>query len=141
MRKTEEEDVRVVRALPRDLERVLEGLPRTSDRTKDWARAHFVGGQTPSDIARDYDVAPQHVGNKIRVIRAKLIEQASPLTYVMADVALPIALGKELQGLAGDLKKRRARGRAEESWQTILRAVVAARKRLNEESANASANP
>lgn len=122
--------VHVVRALPEDLEHVLANLPRTSDRTKDWMRAYFVDGKSTVEIARAYDVEPQHVGNKVRAVRAKLNEQASPLTYVQVTLSLPMALGQELQGLAYDLGTSASRAVAADALQPVLRAVCAARKKL-----------
>lgn len=122
----------VVRALPEDLERVLANLPRTSERTKEWMRAYFVDGQSTVEIARAYGVEPQHVGNKVRAVRAKLAEQASPLQYVQVTLSLPIVLGQELQGLANDVGVRGSRVVAEETLQPVLKAVAAARKRLRD---------
>ena len=64
MKRSDREDVHVVRALPEDLERVLANLPRTNDRTKAWMRAYFVEGKSSVEIARAYGVEPQHVGNQ-----------------------------------------------------------------------------
>src|SRR5258707_424677 len=102
MTRSDREDVHVVRALPEDLERVLASLPRTTERTKDWMRAYFVEGKSTVEIARANNVEPQHVGNKVRAIRAKLVEQASPLTYVQVTLSLPLALGQDLQALASE---------------------------------------
>lgn len=123
---------RVVRVFPEDLERVLDSLPRTSERTKEWARAFFVEGQTTNEIARLYSVEPQHVGNKIRAIRTKLAEQSSPLQYVEATLSLPIALVQELQALYHDAEVLGSRDLAEQSLQPVLRAVATARKKLRE---------
>lgn len=68
----------------------------------------------------------------MRAIRAKLVEQASPLTYVQVTLSLPMALGQELQGLAGELGARASRELAEATLQPVLRAVAAARKKLGE---------
>lgn len=122
----------VVRALPEDLERVLANLSRTSERTKEWMRAYFVDGQSTVEIARAYGVEPQHVGNKVRAVRAKLTEQASPLQYVQVTLSLPIVLGQELQGLANDVGVRGSRLVAEETLQPVLKAVAAARKKLRD---------
>lgn len=127
-----DQEARVVRALPEDLERLLAGLPRTTERTKEWMRAYFVDGQSTVEIARAYGVEPQHVGNKVRAVRAKLSEQASPLQYVQVTLSLPIALGQELQGLANDVGARGSRVVAEEVLQPVLRAVSTARKKLRE---------
>lgn len=132
MTRSDREDVHVVRALPEDLERVLASLPRTNERTKEWMRAYFVEGKSTVEIARAHGVEPQHVGNKVRAIRAKLVEQASPLTYVQVTLSLPMALGQELQGLAGELGARASRELAEATLQPVLRAVAAARKKLGE---------
>ncbi|MFX8114448.1 hypothetical protein ABTL09_19700, partial [Acinetobacter baumannii] len=86
---SDREEVHVVRALPEDLERVLASLPRTSERTKDWVREYFIHGKSTVEIAVANKVAPQHVGSKVRAVRAKLIEQASPLTYVTVTLSLP----------------------------------------------------
>lgn len=123
---------RVVRALPEDLERVLASLPRTNERTKAWMRAYFVEGKSTVEIGRAYDVEPQHVGNKVRAIRAKLTEQASPLQYVQFTLSLPILLGQELQALANDVGARGSRELAESTLQPVLKAVTAARKKLRE---------
>ena len=125
-------EARVVRALPEDLERVLADMPRTNERTKEWMRAYFVEGKSSVEIARTYGVEPQHVGNKVRVVRAKLAEHASPLQYVQVTLSLPIALGQELQGLANEVGERGSRVVAEEVLQPVLRAVAAARKKLRE---------
>jgi hypothetical protein len=132
MKRSDREDVHVVRALPEDLERVLANLPRTNARTKEWMRAYFVEGKSSVEIARAYGVEPQHVGNKVRAVRAKLNEQASPLTYVQVTLSLPMALGQELQGLAGELGARASRDLAEATLQPVLLAVTAARKKLEE---------
>ncbi len=132
MTRSEREEVHVVRALPEDLERVLAGLARTNERTKEWMRAYFVEGKSTVEIARAYGVEPQHVGNKVRAVRAKLNEQASPLTYVQVTLSLPISLGQELQGLVNDLGARASRELAEATLQPVLRAVAAARKKLGE---------
>jgi hypothetical protein len=95
-------------------------------------RAYFVDGQSTVEIGRAYGVEPQHVGNKVRAIRAKLNEQASPLNYVQVTLSLPMALGQELQGLANELGARGSRELAETTWQPVLRAVTAARKKLGE---------
>ena len=123
---------RVVRALPEDLERVLASLPRTNERSKDWMRAYFVDGKTTNEIARTYDVEPQHVGNKVRAIRAKLAELASPLQYVQITLSLPMALAQELQHLANEVGSRGSRELAEATLQPVLKAVTAARKKLGE---------
>lgn len=125
-------EVRVTRAFSEDLERVLASLPRTSERTKDWMRAYFVDGQTTVEIGRAYGVAPQHVGNKVRAIRAKLSEQPSAMSYVQVTLALPMALGLELQELANELGALGSRDVAELTWELVLRAVGAARKKLRE---------
>lgn len=132
MTRANREDFHVVRALPEDLERVLANLSRTNDRTKEWMREYFVEGKSTVEIARAYGVEPQHVGNKVRAVRAKLIEQASPLTYVQMTLSLPMELGQELQGLAGELGERASRDLAEATLQPVVRAVVAARKKLGE---------
>lgn len=132
MKRSDREDVHVVRALPEDLERVLANLPRTNARTKEWMRAYFVEGKSSVEIARAYGVEPQHVGNKVRAVRAKLNEQASPLTYVQVTLSLPMVLVQELQGLAGDLGARASRDLAEATLQPVLLAVTAARKKLEE---------
>lgn len=132
MTRSEREEVHVVRALPEDLERVLAGLARTNERTKEWMRAYFVEGKSTVEIARAYGVEPQHVGNKVRAVRAKINEQASPLTYVQVTLSLPISLGQELQGLVNDLGARASRELAEATLQPVLRAVAAARKKLGE---------
>ena len=132
MTRSEREEVHVVRALPEDLERVLANLPRTNERTKEWMRAYFVDGKSTVEIARAYGVEPQHVGNKVRAVRGKLNEQASPLTYVQVTLSLPIALGQELQGLVNELGSRASRELAEATLQPVLRAVGAARKKLGE---------
>jgi len=130
MTRSEREEVRVVRALSEDLERVLASLPRTSDRTKEWMRAYFVDGQSTVEIGRAYGVEPQHVGNKVRAIRVKLNEQASPLNCVQVTLSLPMVLGQELQGLANELGTHASRELAEATWQPVLRGVAAARKKL-----------
>ena len=132
MTRSDRDEVRVVRAFSEDLERVLASLPRTSERTKDWMRAYFVEGQSTVEIGRAYGVEPQHVGNKVRAIRAKLNEQASPLNCVQVTLSLPMALGQELQGLANELGARASRELAEATWQPVLRAVSAARKKVKE---------
>ena len=132
MKRSDREDVHVVRALPEDLERVLANLPRTNARTKEWMRAYFVEGKSSVEIARAYGVEPQHVGNKVRAVRAKLNEQASPLTYVQVTLSLPMVLVQELQGLAGDLGARASRDLAEATLHPVLLAVTAARKKLEE---------
>jgi predicted DNA-binding protein YlxM (UPF0122 family) len=132
MTRSDREDVHVVRALPEDLERVLASLPRTNERTKEWMRAYYVNGKSTVEIAREYGVEPQHVGNKVRAIRAKLNEQASPLAYVQVTLSLPMALGQELQSLAGELGERASREVAEATLQPVLRAISAARKKLGE---------
>lgn len=132
MTRSDSEDIYVVRALPEDLELVLSSLPRTNERTKEWMRAYFVLGKSTVEIARAYNVEPQHVGNKVRAIRAKLVEQASPLTYVQVTLSLPMALGQELQGLAAELGARASRDLAEATLQPVLRAIAAARKKLGE---------
>lgn len=95
-------------------------------------RAFFVEGKTTVEIARAYGVEPQHVGNKVRAIRAKLVEQASPVTYVQVTISLPMALGQELQALAAELGARASREEAEAALQPVLRAVATARKKLGE---------
>lgn len=130
MTRSAREDIHVVRVLPEDLERVLATLSRTTERTKEWARAYFVDGKSTVEIARAYGVEPQHVGNKVRAVRGKLAEQASPLTYVQVTLSLPIALGQALQALAGDVGARASREVAEAAMQPILRAVEDARKKL-----------
>lgn len=132
MTRDKRDDIHVVRALPEDLERVLSGLARTNERTKEWMRAYFVEGKSTVEIARAYGVEPQHVGNKVRAVRAKLNEQASPLTYVQVTLSLPIALSQELQGLVNELSSRASRELAEATLQPVLRAVAAARKKLGE---------
>ncbi len=132
MTRSDREDVHVVRALPEDLEQVLASLPRTTERTKEWMRAYFVEGKSTVEIARANNVEPQHVGNKVRAIRAKLVEQASPLTYVQLTLSLPLALGQELQALASELGARASRDVAEATLQPVQRAIAAARKKLGE---------
>lgn len=132
MTRSDREDVHVVRALPEDLEQVLASLPRTTERTKEWMRAYFVEGKSTVEIARANNVEPQHVGNKVRAIRAKLVEQASPLTYVQLTLSLPLALGQELQALASELGARASRDVAEAALQPVQRAIAAARKKLGE---------
>ena len=132
MSRTDLQEPRVVRALPEDLERVLASLPRTNDRTKEWMRAYFVDGKSTVEIARAYGVEPQHVGNKVRAVRAKLNDQASPLTYVQVTLSLPMALGQELQSLAYELGAHASRELAEATWQPVLRTVTAARKKLED---------
>lgn len=132
MTRSDREDVHVVRALPEDLERVLATLPRTTERTKEWVREYFIHGKSTVEIAAANNVAPQHVGSKVRAVRAKLIEQASPLTYVQVTLSLPLALGQELQALASDLGARASVDVAESALQPVFRAVAAARKRLAE---------
>lgn len=127
-----DQEARIVRVLPDDLERVLASLPRTTERTKEWMRAHFVEGKSTVEIARAYGVEPQHVGNKVRAVRAKLAEHASPLQYVQVTLSLPFALGQELQGLAHDVGERGSLVVAEEVLQPVLRAVSTARKKLRE---------
>jgi predicted DNA-binding protein YlxM (UPF0122 family) len=127
-----DQEPRVVRALPEDLERVLATLPRTNERTKEWMRAYFVAGQSTVEIARAYGVEPQHVGNKVRAVRAKLTEQASPLQYVQVTLSLPISLVQELQALANEVGARGSRELAEATLQPVLKAVTAARKKLRE---------
>ena len=100
MAKKGNDDVYVVRALREDLDRVLENSPRTIERTKEWMRAYFVDGKSSVAIAKEAGVPPQSVGNAIRDIRAKLAEQAAPMTYVQASLNLPIALVVELQALS-----------------------------------------
>lgn len=121
-----------MRAFSEDLERVLASLPRTSDRTKEWMRAYFVDGKSTVEIGRTYGVEPQHVGNKVRAIRAKLNEQASPLNYVQVTLSLPLALSQALQSLANELGARASRDLALATWQPVLRVVTAARKKLKE---------
>ena len=132
-RQSDRDDVHVVRALPEDLERVLADLARTNARTKEWMRAYFVEGKSTVEIARAYGVEPQHVGNKVRAIRAKLNEQASPQTYVQMTLSLPMVLGQELQGLVNELGRRASREVAEATLQPVVRAVATARKKLMEE--------
>lgn len=123
----------VVRVLPEDLERVLSAMPRTNERTKEWMRAFFVEGKTSVEIARLYGVEPQHVGNKIRTVRAKLNEQRSPLSYVQATLSLPIVLCQELQGLATELAARGSFEVAERTLQPVIEAITAARQQLKQE--------
>lgn len=132
MTRSDREKVHVVRAFSEDLERVLASLPRTSERTKEWMRAYFVEGQSSVEIGRAYGVEPQHVGNKVRAVRAKLNEQASPLNYVQVTLSLPMALGQELQGLANELGVRASRELAAATWKPLLQAAEAARKKLEE---------
>jgi len=132
MTRTDLQEPYVVRALPEDLERVLASLPRTTERTKEWMRAYFVDGKSTVEIASAYGVEPQHVGNKVRAVRAKLSEQASPMTYVQMTLSLPMALGQELQALAAELGARASLEVAEAALQPVLRSVAAARKKLGE---------
>lgn len=132
MSRTDLQEPRVVRVFAEDLERLLASLPRTTERTKEWMRAYFVDGQTVNEIAKTYEVEPQHVGNKVRAVRAKLAEQASPLQYVQVTLSLPIALGQELQALANEVGARGSRELAEATLQPVLKAVTAARKKLSE---------
>jgi predicted DNA-binding protein YlxM (UPF0122 family) len=132
MSRNELQEPRVVRAFPEDLERVLASLSRTSERTKEWMRAYFVEGKSTVEIARIYGVEPQHVGNKVRAVRAKLAEQASPMQYVEATLSLPIVLVQELQALYNDSGVRASRDLAEDALQPVLKAVTAARKKLRE---------
>jgi hypothetical protein len=132
MSRNDHQEPRVVRALPEDLERVLASLPRTNERTKEWMRAFFVAGKTTVEIARAHGVQPQHVGNKVRAVRAKLVEQASPLQYVQVTLSLPISLGQELQALANEIGAHGSRDLAEATLQPVLKAVTAARKKLGE---------
>lgn len=132
MTRSDREEVHVVRALPEDLERVLASLPRTSERTKEWVREYFIHGKSTVEIAAANSVAPQHVGSKVRAVRAKLIEQASPLTYVQVTLSLPMALGQELQALASELGARASLDVAEATLQPVLRAIGAARKKLQD---------
>lgn len=132
MTRSDREEVHVVRALPEDLERVLASLPRTTERTKEWMRAYFVEGKSTVEIARANEVEPQHVGNKVRAVRAKLVEQASPMTYVQVTLSLPMALGQELQALASELGARASLDVAEATLQPVLRAIGAARKKLQD---------
>ncbi|MGP3508395.1 sigma-70 family RNA polymerase sigma factor (plasmid) [Paracidovorax citrulli] len=133
MRRLDRDELHVVRVLPEDLERVFEGMPRTNERTKEWMRAFFVEGKTTMEIARIYGVEPQHVGNKIRTVRARLKEQTSPLRYVQATLSLPIVLCQELQGLATELAARGSFDVAERTLQPVIEAVIAARQQLKEE--------
>ena len=132
MTRSDRDEVHVVRAFSEDLESVLASLPRTSERTKDWMRAYFVDGQSTVEIGRAYGVEPQHVGNKVRAIRAKLNEQASPLNDVQVTLSLPMALSQELQSLSNELGGGASRELAESTWQPVLRALSAARKKLRE---------
>lgn len=132
MTRPEQQDLRVVRVFPEDLEKVLASLPRTSERTKDWMRDFYVHGLSTVEIGRNYGVEPQHVGNKVRAIRTKLAEQASPLQYVEVTLSLPIALAQEMQALYNDAEVLASRAVAEETLQPVLKAVATARKRLKE---------
>lgn len=132
MTRSDREGVHVVRALSEDLERVLENLPRTNERTKNWMRAYFVEGRSTVDIAREYGVEPQHVGNKVRAVRAKLNEQASPLTFVEVTLILPMVLGQELQAFAAEMGASVSRESADATLQPVLRSLAAARKKLGE---------
>lgn len=132
MSRNDLQEARVVRALPEDLERVLASLSRTNERTKEWMRAYFVHGKSTVEIARAYGVEPQHVGNKVRAVRAKLAERASPLQYVQITLSLPMALAQELQALANEVGARGSRELAEATLEPISRAVTAARKKLSE---------
>lgn len=132
MTRSDREGVHVVRALSEDLERVLENLPRTNERTKNWMRAYFVEGRSTVDIAREYGVEPQHVGNKVRAVRAKLNEQASPLTFVEVTLILPMVLGQELQAFAAEMGASVSREAADATLQPVLRSLAAARKKLGE---------
>jgi len=132
MTQIEREEMHVVRALAEDLEQVLASLPRTNERTKEWMRAHFVEGKSTVEIGREYNVEPQHVGNKVRAVRAKLIEHASPFTYVQVTLALPMALAQSLQSLTNELGVHASRELAETTLQPVLRSVAAARKKLGE---------
>ena len=132
MTRSDRDEVHVVRAFSEDLESVLASLPRTSERTKEWMRAYFVDGQSTVEIGRAYGVEPQHVGNKVRAIRAKLNEQASPLNDVQVTLSLPMALSQELQSLSNELSGGASRELAESTWQPVLRALTAARKKLKE---------
>jgi hypothetical protein len=110
----------------------LSSLPRTNERTKAWMRAYFVDGQSTVEIARAYGVEPQHVGNKVRAVRAKLAAQASPLQYVQVTLSLPLSLGQELQALGNEVGARGSRELAEATLQPVLKAVRAARRKLME---------
>jgi len=132
MSRNDLQEPRVMRVLAEDLERVLASLPRTNERTKEWMRAFFVDGKTTVEIARAYGVEPQHVGNKVRAVRAKVSEQASPLQYVQVTLSLPISLGQELQALANEVGARGSLELAETTLQPVLKAVTAARKKLGE---------
>lgn len=132
MSRTDIQEPRIVRALPEDLERVLASLPRTSERTKDWARAHFIDGKSTYEIAKAYAVEPQHVGNKVRAVRAKLAELASPLQYVQITLSLPMALAQDLQALANEIGERGSLELAGATLQPVSKAVAAARKKLSE---------
>lgn len=130
MSRTDLQEPRIVRALPEDLERVLAILPRTSERTKGWMRAYFVDGKSTNEIARLHDVAPQHVGNSVRAVRAKLAEQASPLRYVEITLSLPFSLAQDVQAMANEIAERGSRELAEATLQPVMKAVAAARKKL-----------
>lgn len=132
MSRADPQEARVVRALAEDLERVLANSPRMNDRTKEWMRLHFVDGKSTVEIARAYGTEPQHVGSKVRAVRAKLVEVASPLQYVQVTLSLPMGLAQELQGLANDVGARGSRELAEATLQPVLKAVVVARKKLAE---------
>lgn len=132
MSRTDLQEARVVRALPEDLELVLNSLARTNERTKEWMRAYFVHGQSIVQIAREHRVSKEQVANSVRAIRAKLTAQASPMQYVQITLSLPIALGQELQALANDVGARGSRDLAEITLLPVMRAVAAARKKLRE---------
>ena len=134
MAKKGNDDVYVVRALREDLDRVLENSPRTIERTKEWMRAYFVDGKSSVVIAKEAGVPPQSVGNAIRDIRAKLAEQAAPMTYVQASLNLPIALVVELQALSaafgphvGDIPP----DMAEATFAPVLKTVRAAAEKFS----------
>ncbi|RRS01154.1 hypothetical protein EIP75_21495 [Aquabacterium soli] len=132
MTKNDQQDLRLVRVFPEDLEKVLASLPRTSERTKDWCRDFFVRGLSTVEIGRSYGVEPQHVGNKVRAIRAKLADQASPLSYVEVTLSVPIAIAQEMQALYSDAEVMASREVAEETLQPILKALATARKKAKE---------
>lgn len=132
MSRTDLNAARIVRVLPEDLERVLETLPRTTDRTKVWMRAYFVDGQSAYEISQEHNVDPSRVNNSVRAVRAKLVELASPLQYVQVTLSLPMSLAQELQALANEVGARGSRDLAQDTLQPVLKAVAAARKKLSE---------
>jgi predicted DNA-binding protein YlxM (UPF0122 family) len=130
MLRSELREGKIVRALPEDVEAVLETMFRTAERTKGWIRDYFVAGLSAVEIADRDGVPRQQVATVMRLFGQKLSARASPTSYVQVTLSLPLSLSQELQALADEIGKRGSKKVAEKTLKPVISAVIEARKKL-----------